>query len=105
MSAILTSFFSFPFQEIRQVAEFLELPKLIYLLSNLKPDNSALSEETSLHYSAVSQWNSDKGNTFLNLPTIHLQCVRKNLERYCIKGGMFGDITFELDDGQMRAHR
>lgn len=40
-------------QEIRQAAEFLELPKLIYLLSNLKSDNSALSEETSLHYSAV----------------------------------------------------
>lgn len=93
-------------QEIRQAAEFLELPKLIYLLSNLKSDNTALSEETSLHYSAVrmSFYRLIKEIlTFLHL--VRSKCVRKNLERFCIKNGLFGDITFELDDGQMRAHR
>lgn len=31
--------------------------------------------------------------------------MKQNLEKYCIDNGMFGDITFELDDGRIRAHR
>lgn len=31
--------------------------------------------------------------------------MKKNLEKYCVQNGLFGDITFELDDGQMKAHR
>lgn len=33
------------------------------------------------------------------------QCMKQNLEKCCVDNGMFGDITFELDDGRMRAHR
>lgn len=31
--------------------------------------------------------------------------MKQNLEKCCVDNGMFGDITFELDDGRMRAHR
>lgn len=34
-----------------------------------------------------------------------LQCMKQNLEKYCVQNGIFGDITFELDDGHMKAHR
>lgn len=32
------------------------------------------------------------------------QCMKQNLEKNCING-VFADITFELDDGKMKAHR
>lgn len=31
--------------------------------------------------------------------------MKQNLEKYCVQNGIFGDITFELDDGHMKAHR
>lgn len=31
--------------------------------------------------------------------------MKQNLEKYCVQDGIFGDITFELDDGHMKAHR
>jgi 5-carboxymethyl-2-hydroxymuconate isomerase len=30
--------------------------------------------------------------------------MKQNLEKHCINGA-FADITFELDDGRMKAHR
>lgn len=33
-----------------------------------------------------------------------VQCMKQNLEKHCINGA-FADITFELDDGKMKAHR
>lgn len=33
------------------------------------------------------------------------QCMKQSLEKYCVGNGMFADITFELDDGRMTAHR
>lgn len=33
------------------------------------------------------------------------QCIKKNLEKFCVQNGMFNDVTFELDDGHMKAHR
>lgn len=41
----------------------------------------------------------------LQTPSLSLQCVRKNLEKYCVNRDLFGDITFELDDGNTKAHR
>lgn len=40
-------------QEIRQAAEFLELPQLVVLLSNSQSNESFLNDETTKHYSAV----------------------------------------------------
>jgi Rho-related BTB domain-containing protein 1/2 len=31
--------------------------------------------------------------------------MKQHLEKYCVDDGMFADITFELDDGRIRAHR
>jgi Rho-related BTB domain-containing protein 1/2 len=31
--------------------------------------------------------------------------MKQHLEKYCIDEGLFTDITFELDDGSVRAHR
>lgn len=39
-------------QEVRQAAEFLELPQLVVLLSN--SNESFLNDETIQHYTAVS---------------------------------------------------
>lgn len=36
---------------------------------------------------------------------LEFQCMKQNLEKCCVDNGIFGDITFELDDGRMRAHR
>lgn len=33
------------------------------------------------------------------------QCIKQNLEKFCVNGGMFADIKFELDDGRVKAHR
>lgn len=41
-------------QEVRQAAEFLELPQLMVLLSNTQSNESFMNEETIQHYTAVS---------------------------------------------------
>lgn len=41
----------------------------------------------------------------LNPVCLFFQCMKQNLEKYCVQNGIFGDITFELDDGHMKAHR
>lgn len=37
-------------------------------------------------------------------PPSLIQCMKQNLEKHCINGA-FADITFELDDGKIKAHR
>ncbi|CAO1323034.1 unnamed protein product [Diamesa hyperborea] len=71
-------------QEVRQAAEFLELPQLMVLLSNTQSNESFMNEETIQHYST---------------------CIKQKLEKFCVNGGMFADIKFELDDGRVKAHR
>ncbi|XP_059617232.1 rho-related BTB domain-containing protein 2 isoform X1 [Phlebotomus argentipes] len=71
-------------QEIRQAADFLELPQLSVLLSNIQSNQNFMNDETIQHYST---------------------CVRKNLEKLCVNSGLFGDLSFELDDGHVKAHR
>ncbi|XP_055854302.1 rho-related BTB domain-containing protein 1 isoform X2 [Episyrphus balteatus] len=70
--------------EIKQAADFLELPQLTLLLS--KPQNvlASLSEEPIQHYCLS---------------------IKENMEKHCIGDGYFSDVTFELDDGHMKAHR
>ncbi|KAK0075069.1 hypothetical protein PV326_011917, partial [Microctonus aethiopoides] len=66
--------------EIRQAAEFLELPQLLMVLESIQ---------------ARSQFmNSDLNNQYK-------QVVRQRLEDICL----FADVMFELDDGSMPAHR
>lgn len=31
--------------------------------------------------------------------------MKKNLEKYCVNSGLFSDVTFELDDGNIKSHR
>jgi hypothetical protein len=50
---ILINFHSFS-QEVRQAAEFLELPQLMVLLSNTQSNESFMNDETIQHYTAVS---------------------------------------------------
>ncbi|TDG42115.1 hypothetical protein AWZ03_011447 [Drosophila navojoa] len=71
-------------QEIREAADLLELPQLTMLLS--KPQS-------------VMESPSDEPN-----PHICLR-IKESMERHCIGDGCFTDVTFELDDGLMKAHR
>ncbi|KAH8371842.1 hypothetical protein KR093_009061 [Drosophila rubida] len=71
-------------QEIREAADFLELPQLTMLLS--KPQS-------------IMDSPSDEPN-----PHICLR-IKESMERHCIGDGCFTDVTFELDDGLMKAHR
>lgn len=89
-------------QEVRQAAEFLELPQLIVLLSNTQSNESFMNEEAILHYTTVSlEYLMQVQRNF----NIYSQCMKQNLEKNCIDNGMFADINFDLDDGRMRAHR
>lgn len=45
--------------------------------------------------------NSFNNNGILLSP----QIMTQNLQKYCVKLGIFNDVTFELDDGQVKAHR
>ncbi|OXU26125.1 hypothetical protein TSAR_007468 [Trichomalopsis sarcophagae] len=70
--------------EIRQAAEFLELPQLLMVLNNMQ--------------SREQYMNSDLNNQFK-------QIVRQRLETLCLEQGLFADVVFDLDDGSLSAHR
>ncbi|XP_026672539.1 rho-related BTB domain-containing protein 2 isoform X2 [Ceratina calcarata] len=70
-------------QEIRQAAEFLELPQLLMVLGNLQSQN---------------QFNNDLNNRYKHV-------VRQRLEDICLEQGLFADVVFELDDGSVPAHK
>lgn len=61
-----------------------------------------MNEETIQHYTMVRRnfLDSRKGQSRKSF-----QFMKQNLEKLCVDNGMFADITFELDDGRMRAHR
>lgn len=91
---------------MRQAAEFLELPQLMVLLSNTQSNESFMNEETIQHYTSVRNLGFNYFGVSLKLNFgLFIQCMKENLEKYCVDGGMFADITFELDDGRIRAHR
>ncbi|KOC70979.1 Rho-related BTB domain-containing protein 2 [Habropoda laboriosa] len=69
-------------QEIRQAAEFLELPQLLIVLGTLQ--NRDLSNDLNNRYKQV---------------------VRQRLEDICLEQGLFADVVFELDDGSVPAHK
>ncbi|KAH8300381.1 hypothetical protein KR018_000825 [Drosophila ironensis] len=71
-------------QEIREAADLLELPQLTQLLSRPSTVLEATSEEPNPH--------------------ICLR-IKESMERHCIGDGCFSDVSFELDDGLMKAHR
>ncbi|XP_014216043.1 rho-related BTB domain-containing protein 1 isoform X3 [Copidosoma floridanum] len=71
-------------KEIRQAAEFLELPQLLMMLNNMQ--------------SREQYMNSDLNNQYK-------QIVRQRLETFCLEQGLFADVVFELDDGCLPAHR
>ncbi|KAK1122680.1 hypothetical protein K0M31_009123 [Melipona bicolor] len=70
-------------QEIRQAAEFLELPQLLMVLGTLQTRD---------------QFNNDLNNRYK-------QVVRQRLEDICLEQGLFADVIFELDDGSVPAHK
>ncbi|XP_036149562.1 rho-related BTB domain-containing protein 1 isoform X3 [Monomorium pharaonis] len=70
--------------EIRQAAEFLELPQLLMVLGSIQTREQFV--------------NSDLNNRYK-------QVVRQRLEDICLEQGLFADVTFELDDGSVPAHK
>ncbi|XP_030375324.1 rho-related BTB domain-containing protein 1 isoform X2 [Scaptodrosophila lebanonensis] len=71
-------------QEIKEAAEFLELPQLSLLLS--KPQRAEGN-------------GSGESNPYV------CHHIKESMERHCIGNDYFSDVTFQLDDGQMKAHR
>ncbi|XP_078033162.1 rho-related BTB domain containing isoform X2 [Augochlora pura] len=69
-------------QEIRQAAEFLELPQLLMVLGTLQS----------------REFNNELNNRYK-------QVVRQRLEDICLKQGLFADVVFDLDDGSVPAHK
>ncbi|XP_029164826.1 rho-related BTB domain-containing protein 1 isoform X3 [Nylanderia fulva] len=70
--------------EIRQAAEFLELPQLLMVLGSIQTREQFV--------------NSDLNNRYK-------QVVRQRLEDICLEQGLFADVMFELDDGSVPAHK
>ncbi|KAL7299662.1 hypothetical protein TKK_0007421 [Trichogramma kaykai] len=73
-------------KEVRQAAEFLEIPQLLMLLDNVGPQAGDLY----IHGKVNRQFK---------------QVVRQRLEALCLEQGLFADVVFELDDGSLPAHR
>ncbi|XP_023159457.1 rho-related BTB domain-containing protein 1 [Ceratitis capitata] len=71
-------------QEIKQAADFLELPQLTVLLSKPQTLLASLNDEPNQHFCLS---------------------IKENMGKHCVGDGCFSDVTFELDDGQMKAHR
>ncbi|XP_076240454.1 rho-related BTB domain containing isoform X1 [Calliopsis andreniformis] len=69
--------------EIRQAAEFLELPQLLMVLGGIQ---------------SREQFNNDLNNRYK-------QVVRQRLEDICLEQGLFADVVFNLDDGSVPAHK
>ncbi|XP_033341610.1 rho-related BTB domain containing isoform X1 [Megalopta genalis] len=68
--------------EIRQAAEFLELPQLLMVLGTLQS----------------REFNNELNNRYK-------QVVRQRLEDICLEQGLFADVVFDLDDGSVPAHK
>ncbi|XP_076651333.1 rho-related BTB domain containing isoform X1 [Halictus rubicundus] len=68
--------------EIRQAAEFLELPQLLMVLGTLQS----------------REFNNELNNRYKEV-------VRQRLEDICLEQGLFADVMFDLDDGSVPAHK
>lgn len=72
-------------QEIRQAAEFLELPQLLMVINSIQTrEQQFITNDLNNQYKQV---------------------VRQRLENLCLEQGLFADVVFDLDDGSMPAHR
>lgn len=71
-------------QEVRQAAEFLDLPELLVFVSNILAREEFLNADLRQHYR---------------------QAVRERLKQLCVHQGLFSDVVFQLDDGSFPAHR
>ncbi|BES96792.1 Rho-related BTB domain-containing protein 1 2 [Nesidiocoris tenuis] len=71
-------------QEIRQAAEFMELPELQMFVSNMQSHEEFLNPELKQRYR---------------------QAVRVRLNDLCLSQGLFADVIFQLDDGCIPAHK
>ncbi|XP_032691496.1 rho-related BTB domain-containing protein 1 isoform X2 [Odontomachus brunneus] len=70
--------------EIRQAAEFLELPQLLMVLGSIQTREQFVNSDLNKRYKQV---------------------VRQRLEDICLEQGLFADVMFELDDGSVPAHK
>nr|CAD7393180.1 unnamed protein product [Timema cristinae] len=71
-------------QEIRQAAEFLDLPELLVFVTNIQSHEEFLNTDLKQQYR---------------------KAVRQRLQDLCLGQGLFSDIVFQLDDGSFAAHR
>ncbi|KAK8729402.1 hypothetical protein OTU49_008816, partial [Cherax quadricarinatus] len=70
--------------ELKQAAEFLELPELQMYVTNLMKKEEFLNNDLSQQY---------------------LQMLCGRLKELCLEGGLFSDVMFQLEDGTTAAHR
>ncbi|XP_046671108.1 rho-related BTB domain-containing protein 2-like, partial [Homalodisca vitripennis] len=70
--------------EIRQAAEFMELPELLVYVSNIQAHEEFLNPELKQRYR---------------------QAIRVRLKELVLGQGLFADVLFQLDDGSLSAHR
>ncbi|CAG2062936.1 unnamed protein product, partial [Timema podura] len=73
-----------PLLEIRQAAEFLDLPELLVFVTNIHSHEEFLNTDLKQQYR---------------------KAVRQRLQDLCLCQGLFSDIVFQLDDGSFAAHR
>ncbi|XP_075228582.1 rho-related BTB domain containing [Lycorma delicatula] len=71
-------------QEIRQAAEFMELPELLLYVNNILAHEEFLNAELKQRYK---------------------KAVRVRLRELVLGQGLFSDVIFQLDDGSLAAHR
>ncbi|KAK7792778.1 hypothetical protein R5R35_004888 [Gryllus longicercus] len=71
-------------QEIRQAAEFLDLPELFSFVRNIQAHEEFMNTDLKQQYR---------------------KAVRLRLQDLCLGQGLFSDIVFQLDDGSYAAHR
>ncbi|KAL1137900.1 hypothetical protein AAG570_009595 [Ranatra chinensis] len=76
--------FEISIREVRQAAEFMELPELLVFVSNIQAHESFLNPELKQRYK---------------------QAVRLRLRELCVAQSLFADVLFQLDDGCLPAHR
>lgn len=109
---LVSKLFSFVYlystQEIQQAADFLEIPYLsksiAATIQQTTNQNENIRNYASVSKSAISAF-TRRGDTLDFFQRVHLfQFVKKNMEK-CINRSTFSDVTFELDDGQMKSHR
>ncbi|XP_046383343.1 rho-related BTB domain-containing protein 1 isoform X2 [Ischnura elegans] len=70
--------------EIRQAAEFLDLPELLVFVSNIQAHEEFINTDLKQQFK---------------------KAVRNRLHELCLGQGLFSDVVFQLEDGSLLAHR